>query len=182
MRPRLTGGVLRGRPLPESVAEGVRPTSARVREALFSIVGHDLRGVRVLDAFGGSGLLGLEAWSRGADVVVVEHHRGRAAAIRRAAGVLTGDDNARFRVEVGDVTRAGGERGVFDGVLADPPYADAPAPILASLGPVATQWLMLEQPSDRVLPPSAGALEHSRSRRYGGTTLHLYTARLVDWA
>ncbi|MEQ1567285.1 MAG: RsmD family RNA methyltransferase, partial [Myxococcota bacterium] len=55
---RLTGGVARGRGLVEGVGPGVRPAAARVREALFSMVGQDLEGARVLDAFGGTGLLG----------------------------------------------------------------------------------------------------------------------------
>ena len=61
---RVTGGVLRGRVLPAPLPEGVRPTSARTREALFSIVGQDLEGLSFLDAFGGAGLIAIEAWSR----------------------------------------------------------------------------------------------------------------------
>ena len=68
---RITGGSLRGRVVPGKVRPGVRPTSSRVREALFSMVGQDLEGVRVLDAFGGSGLLSFEAYSRGAIVTTV---------------------------------------------------------------------------------------------------------------
>ena len=63
---RVTGGALRGRSLPARVPEGVRPTAGRVREAVFSMVGQDLRGWSVLDLFGGSGLIGIEAASRGA--------------------------------------------------------------------------------------------------------------------
>ncbi|MCE7957512.1 MAG: 16S rRNA (guanine(966)-N(2))-methyltransferase RsmD, partial [Acidobacteria bacterium ACB2] len=71
---RITGGHLRGRVL-EGVPAGVRPTASRVREALFSMVGQDLRGWSVLDAFGGTGLLALEAVSRGAAPVVVVERR-----------------------------------------------------------------------------------------------------------
>ena len=57
---RLTGGVAGGRPVPKAISAGIRPTSSRVREALFSILGQDLCGQRFLDAFGGAGLMGLD--------------------------------------------------------------------------------------------------------------------------
>ena len=86
---RITGGTLRGRVLPSKLGPGVRPTTSRVREALFSMVGQDLSGWTVLDAFGGSGLLAFESVSRGADRVTVVERNGRAAAaIRAAAGAL----------------------------------------------------------------------------------------------
>ena len=69
---RITGGTLKGRVLPVPVSSGVRPTSSRVREALFSMVGNHLDGVTWLDAFGGAGLTALEASSRGAAVTVFE--------------------------------------------------------------------------------------------------------------
>ena len=74
---RITGGTLKGRVLPVPVSSGVRPTSSRVREALFSMVGNHLDGVTWLDAFGGAGLTALEASSRGAAVTVFEKN-GRA--------------------------------------------------------------------------------------------------------
>ena len=158
--------------MPVAVPPGVRPTSARVREALFSIVGHQLDGVRVLDAFGGSGLLALEAWSRGAEVVVVERDRRRSRRIKEVVESL----QASIEVVTGDVTRRAAALGVFDLVLVDPPYADAPAPVLQALAPAVGHRLVLEQPSDRPAPAQTG-LQLARTRTYGGTALHLYEAQ-----
>jgi 16S rRNA (guanine966-N2)-methyltransferase len=134
------------------------------------MVGQDLSGLRVLDAFGGSGLLGLEAWSRGAHVVVVERRADVARALR-GSGERVGAD---WEVVVGDVLGVAPRLGRFDGVLADPPYALEAAPILDVLGPVATSWLVYEADAKAVARPRAGALTLDRVRTFGGTALWLY--------
>src|SRR5262245_37683088 len=126
---RITGGVHRGRVLEEAVGPGIRPTSERVREALFSIVGQDLEDLDVLDAFGGTGVLGLEAWSRGARVVVVEKDRRSAQAIVRRAETLDARPPG-FRVVVSEVIAAAPTLGSFDGILVDPPWDLDPRGIL----------------------------------------------------
>ncbi len=133
------------------------------------MVGQDLSGQRVLDAFAGSGLLGLEAWSRGARVVQVERSRAATEAARRNAAALGAD----VEVVQGDVLRVAPGLGPFDGVLADPPYADDPEPLLAVLAPLAGAWLTLETDSGRP-PPEPPGLVLERHRRYGGTALCLY--------
>lgn len=152
------------------VLEGVRPTSSRVREALFSMVGQDLSGLRVLDAFGGTGLLGFEAWSRGAEVVIAELRAATARQIEATARHL----NASVDVRSGDVAHiaTSGER--FHGVLADPPYAEEPGRWLPMLGPLALDWLVWEAEERRVAPPTAGALVLDRVRSFGGTALWIY--------
>lgn len=167
---RLTGGTARGRVLREPVPSGVRPTSARVREALFSIVGQDLSGRRVLDAFGGSGLVGLEAWSRGADVTVYEQSRRALAAIRRNGEAV----GATWTVKQGDVLLAARALSPFDGVFADPPYGTSPEAVLGALGPLASDWLVLETDLRDDVPPQAGTLTLDRMREYGGTRLWVY--------
>lgn len=69
---RITGGFLKGRELitPPSDSKDIRPLRSRIRKALFDILGHSLEGVRVLDLFAGTGALGIEALSRGAEYVV----------------------------------------------------------------------------------------------------------------
>ena len=62
---RVSGGTLGGRVLKAEVPAGVRPTAIRTRAALFSMLGQDLSGWSWLDACGGTGLMGIEAWSRG---------------------------------------------------------------------------------------------------------------------
>jgi len=170
--PRLTGGVARGRSLAAVPPDGVRPTSARVREALFSMVGHELSGQRVLDACAGSGLLGLEAWSRGAEVVAVEQD-GRTHRQLEANITAVG---AAVRAVRGDVLRLAPELGRFDGIVIDPPYALDPAPFVSGLAALTTDWLVLE--SDRVQPsPEVDELAIDRRRTYGGTSLTIYRRR-----
>ena len=168
-RPRLTGGRARGRSLAHAVREGVRPTSSRVREALFSIVGQDLQGARILDAFGGTGLLGLEAWSRGAAVVVVERDPRTAREISANAEAL----GATVEVRIGDVLAVAPELGRFDGILVDPPYRDLPGPIVERLASSVDDWLVLEA-EERTEAPIVGSLEREPRRSYGGTALWVY--------
>lgn len=167
---RITGGQARGRVVRQPVLEGVRPTSSRVREALFSMVGQDLTGLRVLDAFGGSGLLALEAWSRGADVVVVERRPQVAKAIRETAAGL----GARLDVRVGDVMVVAPALGTFDGMLCDPPYAQDAAEVLTRLAPQVSGWLVYESDAGASLPELAPPLTLDRVRRFGGTALWVY--------
>ncbi len=153
-----------------ALASGVRPTSSRVREALFSMVGQDLSQTRFLDAFGGSGLMGLEAWSRGAEVVVVEQ-RPKVAAELKARGQQV---DASWQVVVGDVCKRMQQLGDFDGIFMDPPYALDPTPLVERLGPYAKAWLVLETQADTQVPASAGDLSLDAQRNYGSTSLSIY--------
>lgn len=169
-RTRLTGGAARGRVLPVPVPSGVRPTSARVREALFSMVGQDLAGVRVLDAFGGTGLLALEAWSRGGSVTSVDRSREACGAIRQNAEHLGAD----LEIICGDVHAITASLGLFDLVLADPPYRDDPGEVMRSLAPLSSQWLVIETDESVAAPAPSDGLAVDRRRVYGGTALAIY--------
>jgi 16S rRNA (guanine966-N2)-methyltransferase len=131
---RIVGGALRGRAIVAPDGAATRPTSDRVREAIFNILAHgidpfEINGVHVLDLFAGSGALGIEAISRGAaSVLFVEHDAAARAAIRdniEALG-LTGVTRI-FRRDATDLGPAGRER-AFGLVFADPPYGKALAP------------------------------------------------------
>jgi 16S rRNA (guanine966-N2)-methyltransferase len=115
---RVTGGELRGRRLyvPKT---GVRPTTGKVREALFSMLG-SVEGARVLDLFAGSGSLGIESLSRGAtEATLVDTHP--AAARRNVESLELGDRAEVIRSDVpGFLDRV--DPGSFDLVLCDPPY------------------------------------------------------------
>ena len=126
---RITGGQLRSRALKAPKGTSTRPTSDRVREALFSILGDECDGARVLDLYAGTGALGLEAISRGA-VFAVFVERSKEALLALNANVRAlGLENAT-RVVALPLERAArlllaapaDER--FDLVFADPPYAD----------------------------------------------------------
>jgi len=153
------------------VPKSARPTSARVREALFSIVGHDLSGVRVLDAFGGSGLLGLEAWSRGAEVTIVERDRRAVRTIRANASGL----GAEIRILHADLQAVADRLQPFELVLADPPYAMDPDPLVPMLAPLVGGRLVLETDKDSPIPAAGGGLALQKSRTYGGTRLSIFS-------
>jgi len=172
---RVTGGRLGGRRL-VAPPSGVRPTADRVREALFARL-TDLDGVCVLDLYAGTGALGIEALSRGAErAVFVERSNASLSALRRNLRTLELDAYARVvRGDVrGALRRLAGEELRFDLVLADPPYGDpvaAPLALLVSgglLAPGAT--VVVERSRRHPLPAVVGLVSHG-SRRYGDTEL-----------
>jgi 16S rRNA (guanine966-N2)-methyltransferase len=120
---RVVAGEYRGRRLQAPRGTSVRPTSDRVREALFSILG-DIEGLRVLDLFAGSGALAIEALSRGAaSATLVENDRAALDAIRANLAPLEGANAEIVRADA--LAWLGGRRGPFDLVFADPPYSSA---------------------------------------------------------
>ena len=128
---RIVGGRWRGRALDAPEGRGTRPTTDRVRESMASMVlsafDLDLSEVRVLDAFAGSGAIGLELLSRGAlSCTFVERDR-RAAGVVKANIRTLGATGAQARVQVGDVlslaARGAVACGPFALVVLDPPYA-----------------------------------------------------------
>lgn len=176
---RIIAGAARGRRLVAPAGDTVRPTADRVREALFSSLAPLLPGATVLDAFAGSGALGLEARSRGAvHVTLVEQDRRALVALRRNVDTLAlgGTD-----VLAGDVLRMAGTGRIagapFDLVLLDPPYAlEEPrlarllADLLPSLAPGAT--VVVERAASAPAPGWPADLRPMSERRYGSTRLH----------
>lgn len=123
---RIIAGSAGGIPLRCPSGEAVRPTTDRVRQSLFSILGDRVQGATVLDLFAGTGALGIECLSRGAaHVSFVESHRATARLIgeniQRAK--LTGEQILNQPVETFFRSQSRGVTRVFDLILADPPYA-----------------------------------------------------------
>ena len=165
---RLTGGSHRGRVLPVGVPNTARPTAGRVREALFSMLGQDLRGWSMLDLFGGSGLMALEAASRGAGPVTVVERDARAAAmIRKNADGL----GLHVSVRVEDAGRA--QFVASDLVFLDPPYADDIGRWLGLAAPLARRFLVAEARAGTVFPEVNGFVLDTH-RSYGSSALGLY--------
>src|SRR5271170_2691153 len=122
---RLTGGTLRNRSVRTPSGRAVRPTPARVKEALFSILSERIDGAVVLDLYAGTGALGFEALSRGAARgTFVEAHRPTAAALRTSAEQLGVADRATVLALTAE-RAARVVEGRYDLVFADPPYAHA---------------------------------------------------------
>jgi 16S rRNA (guanine966-N2)-methyltransferase len=158
--------------------DGTRPTSDRVREALFSSLESELGGfdgVRVLDLFAGSGALGLEAVSRGAEhAVLVEASNAAAAVIKRNLADLGAS---------GTVVRAKAERWVHDGdsdlfglVFLDPPYAVSTASVAELVAAVkesfaAPDALFVVERATRDPFVWPAGIEPLRSKKYGETTI-----------
>ena len=169
---RITGGELRGRRLQVPKA-GVRPTTGKVREAIFSMLG-SVEGARVLDLFCGTGALGIEALSRGATAATLVDSRPQAA--RRNVKELALTDRAHVvRSDAARVLR-GVEAGSFDLVLCDPPYrlADRLAADLVHLMPEALAAggrAVIESSPARPLELELPLLTE---RRYGDTMIRIY--------
>jgi 16S rRNA (guanine966-N2)-methyltransferase len=160
---RIVAGEFRGRRLVAPAGMGTRPTSDRVRESLFAILG-PLGGDRVLDIFAGTGALGIEAISRGAaSAVAVDRDRAAVRAIRANAEALDLGDRLRV-VQRGwrEALRVEAEAGAaFDLVLIDPPYDLLPG-IAPTLGEAVAQVLA---------PGGVVVLEHARGAMMGADGL-----------
>lgn len=174
---RIVAGTAGGRPI--TVPKGqTRPTSERVREALFSRLDHQgvVDGARVLDLYAGSGALGLEAASRGAAAVtLVDSAKAAAAACRRNAATL---GLGQVQVVAATVRSylAGEPTTAYDLVLVDPPY-DVTEETLGELLAHLPRWLaedavvVVERSRRSPEPTWPTALERTDERRYGDTTL-----------
>jgi len=175
---RITGGRFKGRRLRVPRAD-VRPTADRVRESLFARLG-DLAGTRVLDLFAGSGALGFEALSRGADhVTFVDHSRVVLAVVRENAAALGVADRVALRCgRLPGALRRLAPGAAFELVFVDPPYAgDHLGGALIGLvtGAVLAPGARVVVESDRRHPPGPiEGLAAIDERRYGDTLITCY--------
>jgi 16S rRNA (guanine(966)-N(2))-methyltransferase RsmD len=182
---RVTGGRFRGIPLVSPTR--IRVTEAKVRQALFNILGPSVEGARVLDGFAGSGAIGIEALSRGAAFVAFIEMDGEAILSIRdnLERVAPGVPRTAWRivhldVECGLRQLAKAER-PFDLVVLDPPYRSAEGKKAlntvvgcAMLAPAGL--IVVEHDQRSVLPSSVGPLQRGRQHRYGDTVLSFYRA------
>jgi 16S rRNA (guanine966-N2)-methyltransferase len=169
---RIIAGSHRGQRIAAPKGRDTRPTSDRVRENAFNLIG-PVDDADVLDLFAGSGALGLEALSRGAaSATFVESDRDACRTINANLDKL----KLHGTVLCQDVLRAlAGERRRFDLVLCDPPYdfdRSRLAPHLARL--VADDGVLVYESSGREGPPEVPGLEERTSRKYGSARLTLF--------
>lgn len=180
METRISGGAEKGRKLRSRGSKSIRPTSERVRSAIFSLIGSEsVNGARVLDLYAGTGALGIEALSRGAaEAQFVEVDRMRCEYIRESVRSL--GFAAQSRITRGDVKRVLQRiAGRYDLVFADPPYAVDPWE--AVMRGLQDQELLgcgtlvvAEHASSRELADRYGGLEIWKRRRYGDSTVSIY--------
>ena len=178
---RIISGTAGGRRLATPSGPTTRPTTDRVREALFSSIESwcgSLQGLRFLDLYSGSGAVGLEAWSRGAGVVtLVESDRGTARLVADNARTLGFPKADVIRASVAHVlTRP--PAAPYDVVFSDPPYPLDDITVGGDLELLAAQgWLVpgamvvVERSSRSPEPTWPPGIERSRSKRYGETVL-----------
>jgi 16S rRNA (guanine966-N2)-methyltransferase len=179
---RIIAGSAKGLRLKAPKGLATRPTSDRVREALFSILSPALPGARFLDLFAGSGAVGLEALSRGADrAVFVEKSRQAQAVISDNLKRTSLQERAEIIPVPAEkaIKLLAGRREQFEIVFLDPPYGQNFVPktiellleadLLSRGGCVVAETMKGED-----LPPKIKMLLHTRKAEYGQTALHFY--------
>ena len=180
--PRVIAGAFRGRLLKVPRGSVTRPTGARVREALFNVLG-DITGASVLDLYAGSGALAFEALSRGAEhAVLVEQDRAALGCIRENVAALRVE--ARSVIVPLALPRAlaqAAQRGPFDLVFCDPPWADLGAATdtlaaLVRMSALASGARVVLEHSARDDVPRVSGLEPADRRVWGDTAALLLLA------
>lgn len=169
---RIVAGQWRRRPIRVADANDLRPTPDRVREMLFNWLSADIYGAKVLDLYAGSGVLGLEALSRGAEhATLVEKNPRLTAAITENLAIF--EAKTRAQVVTNDAERfLAGPSTPLDGVFVDPPYRAAEHDKLCTLLKKngwlkPTAWLYLEQHSDAPLPELAAGFSLQKNKATG---------------
>ena len=173
---RIVAGEWRGRRIQSPTWDGLRPTSDRLRETLFNILGPSVRGARVLDGFAGTGAIGIEALSRGAAAVTFVERDPRAVTLIEANLAALGATGVIMRAGLADaVTRLGGQ--VFDLIILDPPYGNTAAadaldavPALASRG----TRVVVEHATRHPPPAERAGLRLTRTVAAGDSGLSFY--------
>jgi 16S rRNA (guanine966-N2)-methyltransferase len=173
---RVVAGQFRGRQLKSPTWEGLRPTSDRLRETLFNILGPSIRGAQVLDGYAGTGAIGIEALSRGAAAVTFVERDPRAVTLIEANLATLGATGVIMRAGLADaVTRLGGQ--VFDLIILDPPYADtAAAEALDAAHALASDGtrIVVEHATRHAPPAEHSGFRLTRTVKAGDSALSFY--------
>ena len=177
---RIIGGSAGGRRIDAPRGTSTRPSSDRVREALFSAIESwcgSLQGLRFLDLYAGSGAVGLEAWSRGAGVVTLVEQDRRTAAMITANAHSLGFGKAHVVVASVGATLTRPPAAPYDVVFLDPPYPTPGDEVDDNLARLTADWvvpgaMVVVERSARSRPPEwPDGFTETRERKYGETTL-----------
>ena len=184
---RVIAGSLKGRRLKAPDWDGLRPTSDKLRETLFNILAPRIAGARVVDAYAGTGAVGIEALSRGAREVIFVEHDPRAQALIAGnlahCGIVTGYNIVRSGALRAFESFDDGAFDPFDIIWLDPPYDASDAEVtgvLAAAGEaLAPEGLaVLERARRRPAPDEAGRLGRSRDVVSGHSAVSFYEVRM----
>ena len=181
---RVIAGSLKGRRLKAPAWSGLRPTSDKLRETLFNVVAPRVVGARVLDAFAGTGALGIEALSRGAARVTFVERDPRALSLieENLARCGVTDGYVIIRASVDEMLETLRQREAadrFDLVLLDPPYEAEPSGALNGVGAFVSGdgLVVLEHARKRRAPATAGRLVRTRELIAGDSALTFYACQ-----
>lgn len=177
---RISGGDARGIRLKSP--KGARPSSERVRHAVFASLAAHVPDARVLDLYAGSGAYALEALSRGAtSAVLVDDGQDAVVTARENAKAAGLDADVRIRRVPASryAEREAPKDGPFDLLFVDPPYDERPEEVLAAIGPhlAPDGRLVLERRWRDEQPPTIAGLVVEADRRYGDTRVLIYRHR-----
>lgn len=180
---RVITGSARGRRLESPDGLDVRPTTDTVKEAIFSIIQFSVEGRSFLDAFAGSGQMGIEALSRGAKQAYFLDSSSRSVAVIRKNLSLCGlEENARVvKTDTLSFMRSTGEK--FGIIFLDPPYKTGLLEEALSLSErIMTEAgiVICEHPSDEQLPAEVGGLAMKKQYKYGRIRISIYSKREVN--
>ena len=174
---RISGGSLRGLKISVPKVQKVRPTSERVREAIFSKINYEIKGATFLDICSGSGVMSIEAISRGSTFAcIVEKHRRCIPVIRENLRKCK-IDNHQYKIIVGDGKKISSE--MSDIVFLDPPYAQDPQAWLCSIEKLVKRILIFEHSSKTELPARTDILEKFDERKYGDTKISYFISSSI---
>lgn len=186
---RISSGQLKGRRIDskriffkKTGDDELRPTSAKVREAVFDILQNSIKDAIFLDLYAGTGAIGFEALSRGAkQIYFAENNQMRSESIKKNISTIDGTDRACvYRETAQDFLKRASKSGIcFDIVFADPPYASNETGkliFLMSEYDILREGgcLIIEHSSKSALPEELSSLRVVRNYRYGDTELTLY--------
>jgi len=183
---RVIAGSKRGLKLEALEGLETRPTTDRVKEALFNLIQFEIQGSKVLDLFGGSGALGIESLSRGAEhVVFVDQSRASARVIARNLERAKFQDAAKILTQDWMSALSQLENSEFDLVFVDPPYNAALETLVLEKLDLFNLLsedaiVVIEHPASRALPETVSGYSFLKSRHYGITALSLYRRHMND--
>jgi 16S rRNA (guanine966-N2)-methyltransferase len=180
---RIVAGDLKGRRLASPTWAGLRPTSDRLRETLFNVLGQTCDGASVLDAFAGTGAVGIEALSRGAAHVMFVDHDPRALALIRQNLDRCGVTD-RYTIQRMDLARSGLPTfpTAFDLIFLDPPYEMNPTDACGALAlSLTVDGLLVAEHARRMsVPDTIGELRRTRIVTAGDSALSLFRRALRE--
>jgi 16S rRNA (guanine966-N2)-methyltransferase len=180
---RITGGKAKGRVLASLKGTWIRPTSDRVREAIFSLIGQDTTGLRVLDLFAGTGCLGIEAISRGAIEALFVDNSSQSIRLIEKNLALCGFESVgsvlKKDLNKGFLGTNPSMKGKFDLVFIDPPYRKKVIPQLLTELSVrntlsSSAIVVAETSKTHTMSCTLGKLYLDKSKTYGQTRISIY--------